>query len=207
MRRAGASCARCSAPALSLAFVGTIVTAMVTGLAAAWLFDLSTLEGLLLGAILSATDGAAIFAVLRGSTLRRRLAHVLEGEAGFNDPVAVLLVVGFIEWIQHPDYGLADMTILFVEELAIGVVVGLLAGRLAIAALRRVELASRRPLPGADARGRRARVRRRGIDCTARASWPSTSPVLRSATHRSRRSARSSPSTKVSRGSRRSACS
>src|SRR4051812_13231700 len=97
------------APSLSLAVFGTIVTALLTGLAAAWLLDLSTLEGLLLGAILSATDGAAVFAVLRGSTLRRRLAHVLEGEAGFNDPVAVLLVIGFIDWIQTPGYGVGDM--------------------------------------------------------------------------------------------------
>ena len=130
------------APALSLALVGTLVTAIVTGLAAAWLLDLSTLEGLLLGSILSATDGAAIFAVLRGSTLRRRLAHVLEGEAGFNDPVAVLLVVGFIEWIQTDGYGVPDMALLFVEEMAIGAAVGLICGRLAVWALRRVELAS-----------------------------------------------------------------
>ena len=61
-----------------------------------------TLEGLLLGSILAATDGAAIFALLRGSTLRRRLARTLEGRPGFNDPVAVLLVLGFIDWIQHP---------------------------------------------------------------------------------------------------------
>ena len=67
-------------------------TAMIAGLAAAWLFDLSLLEGLLLGSIVAATDGAAIFALLRGSTLRRRLALTLEGEAGINDPVAVLLV-------------------------------------------------------------------------------------------------------------------
>ncbi len=130
------------APAVSLAVVGTLVTAMITGLAAAWLLDLSTLEGLLLGAILSATDGAAVFAVLRGSTMRRRLAHVLEGEAGFNDPVAVLLVVGFIEWIQEPEYGIADMALLFVSELGIGLAVGLVAGRLAVGALRKVELAS-----------------------------------------------------------------
>ncbi len=130
------------APALSLAIVGTVVTALITGLAAAWLLDLTTLEGLLLGAILSATDGAAVFAVLRGSTLRRRLAHVLEGEAGFNDPVAVLLVVGFIEWIEQPDYGIADMALLLVGELGIGLAVGLLAGRLSVRALRRVELAS-----------------------------------------------------------------
>ncbi|MEA2169022.1 MAG: potassium/hydrogen antiporter, partial [Solirubrobacteraceae bacterium] len=74
-------------PAAALAVVGTILTAVVAGLAAAWLFDLTTLEGLLLGSILASTDGAAVFAVLRGSTLRRRLARTLEGEAGFNDPV------------------------------------------------------------------------------------------------------------------------
>ena len=83
------------APALSLAIVGTLVTAVVTGFAAVGLFDLSTLNGLLLGSVLAATDGAAIFALLRGSTLKRRLATTLEGESGFNDPVAVLLVLGF----------------------------------------------------------------------------------------------------------------
>src|SRR3712207_2854552 len=58
------------APAAGLAVAGTLITAVITGLAAAWLFDLSVLEGLLIGSILSSTDGAAIFAVLRGSTLR-----------------------------------------------------------------------------------------------------------------------------------------
>src|SRR5829696_8114845 len=60
--------------AISLAVVGTVTTAVITGLAAAWLFDLSTLEGLLLGAVLASTDGAAIFGLLRGSTLERKLA-------------------------------------------------------------------------------------------------------------------------------------
>src|SRR6478672_10147694 len=92
-------------PAISLAFLGTIVTAVITGLAASWLLDLSLLEGLLLGSILAATDGAAIFAILRGSTLRRRVARTLEGEAGLNDPVAVLLVIGFSTWITTPGYG------------------------------------------------------------------------------------------------------
>ena len=87
-------------PSLGLAIVGTLGTCVICGFAASWLFDFSTLEGMLLGAIISSTDGAAIFALLRESTLRRRLARTLEGEAGFNDPVAVLLVVGFIEWIQ-----------------------------------------------------------------------------------------------------------
>src|SRR4051812_41758848 len=76
-------------PAILLAIFGTLLTAVITGLAAAWLFDFSTIEGLLVGSIVAATDGAAIFALLRGSTLRRRVARTLEGEAGLNDPVAV----------------------------------------------------------------------------------------------------------------------
>jgi potassium/hydrogen antiporter len=130
------------APALSLAIVGTIVTAIVTGFAAVWLFDLSTLDGLLLGSVLSATDGAAIFALLRGSTLKRRLATTLEGESGFNDPIAVLLVLGFIEWLQHDDYGIADMAVLFVRQLGIGLAVGIAVGVAAAWALRRVTLAT-----------------------------------------------------------------
>jgi potassium/hydrogen antiporter len=127
---------------LSLAILGTIGTAVICGFAAAWLFDLSTLEGMLLGAIISSTDGAAIFALLRESTLRRRLARTLEGEAGFNDPVAVLLVIGFIEWTQQDDYGVLDMALLFVREMGIGAAVGIAVGMLAVPGLRNARLAS-----------------------------------------------------------------
>jgi cell volume regulation protein A len=127
-------------PALSLAVLGTIVTAVVTGLAASWLLGFSLLEGLLLGSILAATDGAAIFALLRYSTLRRRLARTLEAESGFNDPVAILLVLGFIDWIQLSGYGIADMAWLFARELGIGLVVGVAVGVGAVWAFRRVNL-------------------------------------------------------------------
>jgi cell volume regulation protein A len=129
-------------PALSLALVGTVVTALLAGLAAAALLDLSTTEGMLLGSVLAATDGAAIFAVLRGSTLRRRVARTLEGEAGFNDPVAILLVLGFIAWIEEPGYGVLDMAWLFVRQLSIGTVVGLAVAAASVTALQRVRLAS-----------------------------------------------------------------
>jgi cell volume regulation protein A len=130
-------------PALSLAIFGTLGTAVICGFAAAWLFDLSTLEGMLLGAIISSTDGAAIFALLRESTLRRKLARTLEGEAGFNDPVAVLLVIGFIEWIQNePDYGVLDLLGLFATEMGIGAAVGLGVGWIAVRGLRSARLAS-----------------------------------------------------------------
>jgi cell volume regulation protein A len=130
------------APALGLAVVGTVVTAVATGLAAGWILDFSTLEGLLLGAILASTDGAAVFALVQGSRLRRRVALTLEGEAGFNDPVAVILVLGFIEWLQLPDYGLADMAVLFLREMGIGAAAGLAAGRLGIELFKRARVNS-----------------------------------------------------------------
>ena len=162
--------------AVSLATIGTVITAVITGLAAVWLFDLSTLEGLLIGSAVAATDSAAIFAVLRGSRLRKRLARTLEGESGMNDPVALLLVIGFIDWIQMPDYGIADM-----------------AGSLALKLARRARVRGRdrlrRPLvrsatstcraPGST-RSRRSRPRRSPTGCrsspTAPASSRSTSP-------------------------------
>jgi potassium/hydrogen antiporter len=129
-------------PSIALAVVGTLITALIAGLGAAWLFDFSVPEGMLLGSILASTDGAAIFAVLRGSSLRRRLARTLEGEAGLNDPVAVVFVLGFIDLIDKPGYGVPDMLLLFVEEIGIGLVVGALVGTLTVGALRRVRFAS-----------------------------------------------------------------
>jgi potassium/hydrogen antiporter len=126
--------------AASLATVGTVLTAVIAGLAAKWIFDFSTLEGMLVGAAVAATDSAAIFAVLRRSTLEKRLARSLEGESGMNDPVALLLVIGFIDWIQQPDYGLLDMAGSLALKLALGVAIGLLLGRAAVAALDRVRL-------------------------------------------------------------------
>lgn len=124
-------------PSLALASVGTVATAAIAGLTAAWLFDFSLLEGLLLGAILSGTDGAAVFALLRGSRLPPRLARTLEGEAGLNDPIAVLLVLVVIELIRRPGYGAFDALWFLVRELGIGALVGAAVGWLAVRALHR----------------------------------------------------------------------
>jgi len=129
-------------PSLTLAVLGTFLTAIVTGLAAGWLFDFDTTEGLLVGAIVAGTDGAAIFALLRGSTLRRRLARTLEGESGLNDPIAILLVLGFIEKLIHPDFGWPEFLWLFVRQIAIGGAVGLAVGYLFTFALREARLAT-----------------------------------------------------------------
>ena len=130
--------------AISLAFVGTLLTAIIAGAFAALVFELDLLEGLIIGAAVAASDSAAIFAVLRGSSLRRRLARALEGESGLNDPIAVLLVVGFIDWIQISDYGAADMAIELGVKLSLGLVAGVAVGFGARAAFRRLDL----PSPG-----------------------------------------------------------
>ena len=136
-----------AAPALSLAFAGTLLTALIAGTAAWWLFDLSLLQGLLLGSIVSATDGAAIFALLRSSNLDRRVGLTLEGESGLNDPLAVLLVIGLIDWIQKPDFAAPDMLILLLRELGIGLVVGLAVGWLAVQGVRRARLPTEAAYP------------------------------------------------------------
>jgi potassium/hydrogen antiporter len=130
--------------AVSLATLGTVLTALLTGAAAIWLFDLGTLEGLILGSAVAATDSAAIFAVLRGSRLRRRLARALEGESGMNDPVALLLVVGFIDWIEMTDYGVDDMALTLAGKLALGLAIGFVVGHAARWAFRNLDL----PSPG-----------------------------------------------------------
>jgi potassium/hydrogen antiporter len=129
-------------PSLTLAVIGTFLTAVVTGLVAAWLFDFNTTEGMLVGAIVAGTDGAAIFALLRGSTLRRRLARTLEGESGMNDPIAILLVLGFIEKLKHPDFGWPDFLWLFARQITIGAAVGLAVGYVITVALREARLAT-----------------------------------------------------------------
>jgi potassium/hydrogen antiporter len=129
-------------PALLLAVIGTLVTAAIVGLAASSLFDFSLPEGLLLGAILAATDGAAVFALLRGVRLPSRIRRTLEGESGLNDPVAVLLVLVAIDLIVRPHYGASSTIRFLVREIVLGVAVGAVGGQLAV---RGTRLADRLP--------------------------------------------------------------
>jgi potassium/hydrogen antiporter len=128
---------------IALATLGTIGTAALTAVAAGALFDeLEPLEALLLGSTVAATDAAAVFAVLRGSTLRRRLARTLEGESGINDPIAVLLVIGCIEALDDPTYGVLDAILQALRELSIGFAIGLAVAGAAVLFLRHVRLPS-----------------------------------------------------------------
>lgn len=115
-------------PAVLLSTFGVAITAVLTGVAAHALFDLPWLQSLLLGAVVSSTDAAAVFATLRFTRIRRRLARILEAETGGNDPTAIALTIGFISWIQSPAYNLGDMALLLVHQLGVGLVVGVVLG-------------------------------------------------------------------------------
>ena len=120
-------------PASLLSTVGVVVTALLTGVAARVLFDLSWLGAVLLGAVVASTDAAAVFATLRFTHIRRRLARTLEAESGGNDPVAIALTLGLIAWIEHPEsHGFGDLLLLELRQITLGLIVGVLLGAAAM---------------------------------------------------------------------------
>ncbi len=128
-------------PAGLLATVGVVVTAAVVAGTAYVTLDISTADALLVGAVVSSTDAAAVFAATRGINLRERISSLLELESGLNDPVAALLVIFLID-MRIGDESVGDAIVLFVQQAAIGAVGGLLAGGAAVLLLRRLPLPS-----------------------------------------------------------------
>jgi cell volume regulation protein A len=112
-------------PAAALSTIGVVVTAAIAGVGAHVLFDLSWLEAFLLGAVVASTDAAAVFATLRMTQIRRRIARTLEAESGGNDPMAIALTLGLIAWIERPGhYGAGNLVLLVVEQIGLGLLVG-----------------------------------------------------------------------------------
>ncbi|MBD3618616.1 MAG: potassium/proton antiporter [Chromatiales bacterium] len=132
-------------PALSLATLGVLITAGVTGLVATLVFDLNWLQGLLVGAIVGSTDAAAVFGLLhaQGLRLKERVSATLEIESGANDPMAIFLTVALVELLAAGATGLdAGVLVMLVQQMGLGLVFGYGGGRLLVYVINRLPLAT-----------------------------------------------------------------
>lgn len=113
-----------------LATFGVLVTCLILGGAVYLLLDLEPLEALLLGAIVSSTDAATVFSVLRSKSvgLRGSLKPLLELESGSNDPMAIFLTVSLIRLIQTPGDSIIQLIPMFIQQMALGAILGVATG-------------------------------------------------------------------------------
>jgi len=131
------------APGVALATVGVLLTAVFVGIFAVYMLKFSPLEGALLGAIVSSTDAAAIFSVLKSKrvSLRGKLRPLLELESGSNDPMAVFLTLGLIQLLSNPTLPVLHLIPTFILEFAVGLVMGYLCGKGIVIITNRIKLA------------------------------------------------------------------
>jgi cell volume regulation protein A len=117
---------------LSLSTIGVILTAVSVGWFVSVVQGLSFLEGLLLGAIVSSTDAAAVFLVLRGRNARlpKKLANLLELESGSNDPMGVVLTLSIIQLLTNPATSPGELLWFFAVQMTVGAVLGVVMGEL-----------------------------------------------------------------------------
>jgi potassium/hydrogen antiporter len=129
-------------PSLSLATLGVILTSGIVAAAAKFILGTGWLESILFGAIVGSTDAAAVFAVLKDKNIDERIGATLEAESGSNDPMAVFLTVAMIELITLPEASIWSLIGTFFLQMSIGLLFGLIFGRLAVFALNRINLDS-----------------------------------------------------------------
>jgi potassium/hydrogen antiporter len=128
-------------PAGILATLGVVITAVITGLAASYLLEIPLLSGLLIGAVVSSTDAAAVFFLMRsrGLQLRGKVGSIIEIESGTNDPVAVLMSIVLagllLEGKTHPD---ASALVLLGQQAVFGTLAGACGGWAIVKVLNRV---------------------------------------------------------------------
>ncbi|HNV30385.1 MAG TPA: potassium/proton antiporter, partial [Cyclobacteriaceae bacterium] len=127
---------------LSLSTVGVLITAILVGVFTSYVLDRSLLEGLLLGAIVSSTDAAAVFSILRSKNvgLKGNLRPTLEFESGSNDPMAYFLTISMIYLVTNPEASALSLIPKFLKGMVIGGICGFLMGRAMIWLVNKIKL-------------------------------------------------------------------
>ncbi|TVQ66061.1 MAG: potassium/proton antiporter, partial [Balneolaceae bacterium] len=117
-------------PGILLSTVGVLTSAVIVGYFVSLLLNVSFLEGVLLGAIVSSTDAAAVFSVLRSRAVgfKYRLRELIEFESGTNDPMAIFLTIGLIHFLISPEMTWGSFLLLFVQQMSLGLILGFLLG-------------------------------------------------------------------------------
>ncbi len=132
------------APATVLATIGVILTALVTGLVAAFVFDGGWLQGMLIAATIASTDAAAVFLLLhqRGMELKKRLSATLEVESGANDPMAIFLTIFLVQMVIAYGEASSPLALLqaFASQFVIGAIMGVAGGFVIAAAVNKLDL-------------------------------------------------------------------
>lgn len=126
----------------TLATLGVLITAAAFGVFAHLVLGLAVVESLLLGSIVSSTDAAAVFSVLRSKnvSLRGPLKPLLELESGSNDPMAALLTIGFVQMLAQPDLPTSSLILRFALQLPVGAVAGYGMGKVLIHLVNHIKL-------------------------------------------------------------------
>lgn len=119
-------------PAFILATAGVLVTAVIIGIFVMFIFNTSFLWGLLIGSIISSTDAAAVFSIMRVGNigLKDKLKPLLELESGSNDPMAVFLTIGTIELLLSHDKSFSNLILIFVFQIGLGILLGFGGGKI-----------------------------------------------------------------------------
>ncbi|AKP53969.1 potassium/proton antiporter [Cyclobacterium amurskyense] len=127
---------------IALSTMGVLLTALGLGYFVHLITDFTLFESLLLGAIVSSTDAAAVFSILRGKNLalKKNLRPTLELESGSNDPMAYVLTIAFLSLVQEPDKGALSIMPLFLLQMIIGAISGLLFGKLSKWIINKIKL-------------------------------------------------------------------
>lgn len=128
---------------VTLSTAGVLLTAISTGLFVHWVVPGFTLfEGLLLGSIVSSTDAAAVFSILRSKSLKLKnnLRPILEFESGSNDPMAYLLTIACLGLVIDPTASVGGAVLRFVIQIIVGGGAGILFGMAMVWIVRRVKL-------------------------------------------------------------------